>query len=77
MRLSLMLVMGVGSLLIVPVPRGAAAAPVMPAAPQRTLALADGAIQDIYYYHGRYYPYRYQGRYYKHRNYRHGRWHYY
>ena len=37
----------------------------------------DSAVQRVYYYRGRYYPYRYRGAYYSHRYYRGGRWRYY
>lgn len=46
----------------------------------------NGLVSQIYYYHGRYYPYRYRGRYYPYYNhghyynnryYRNGGWHYY
>ena len=37
----------------------------------------DSAVQEVYYYRGRYYPYRYRGGYYAHRYYKGGRWRYY
>jgi hypothetical protein len=55
--------------------RGAVAAPIVPRA--TPMALYGASIEEIYYYHGRYYRYRYNNRYYAHRVYRHGRWHYY
>ncbi|MBV9377097.1 MAG: hypothetical protein JO320_18935 [Alphaproteobacteria bacterium] len=35
------------------------------------------AFEEIYYFHGRNYPYGYNNRYYTHRAYRNGHWHYY
>jgi hypothetical protein len=59
----------------------ASAAPI----PPRVVA-GPSPIQDVYYYHGHYYPYRYQGHYYRyhanghyynHRARHNGRWNYY
>ena len=55
--------------------QGAVAAPIVPLA--TPIALQESSLEQVYYYHGRYYPYRYNNRYYAHRVYRHGRWHYY
>ena len=68
-KLRVALVAGAG-LLIVAVMRGALAAPVAPP------ALAP-ALEQVYYYHNRYYPYHYHNRYYHHRVWRHNRWYYY
>ena len=51
--------------------QGAVAAPIAPPLTP-TIALDGRSIEQVYYYHGRYYPYRYHGRYYAHRAYRHG-----
>ena len=53
--------------------QGAMAAPVLGA----SVAVANPPVTEVYYYHGRYYPYRYHGHYYHHRGYRHGRPYYY
>ena len=41
-----------------------AAAPAATAVPVAIPAGHNPAVTDVYYYHGRYYPYRYHGRYY-------------
>jgi|HubBroStandDraft_6_1064221.scaffolds.fasta_scaffold473898_2 hypothetical protein len=41
------------------------------------IALDGPLFKEVYYYHGRHYPYHYNYRYYAHRVYRHGHWHYY
>jgi hypothetical protein len=41
------------------------------------IALDEPLLEEIYYYHGRYYPYHYNHRYYAHRVHGHGHWHYY
>lgn len=46
-------------------------------APHPPSASAGGPIENIYYYHGRYYRYHYHGRYYARRSYRYGHWRYY
>jgi len=40
-------------------------------------ASQDAAVTEVYYYHGRYYPYYNNHRYYRHRYWRGHRWHYY
>ncbi len=47
------------------------------AAPVPIVPIASSLIENVYYYHGRYYPYHYGRGYYGHRYYRYGRWHYY
>lgn len=59
--------MGVGAT------QGAIAAPILGGA----VALARPPVTEVYYYHGRYYPYYNRGHYYHHRYYRHGRPYYY
>ena len=66
--------MGLAGLVTASVAQGSVAAPIAPAVPM--VALRGGSLEQVYYYHGRYYPYRYNNRYYVHRVYRHGRWHY-
>jgi hypothetical protein len=73
MRRSLLAVAVVTGLLTLPMLHEAAAVPVMIAPP----TAPDGSIKEVYYYHGRYYPYHYRGQYFRHRYYRYGRWHYY
>jgi hypothetical protein len=73
MRLSVLSVVIVAGLLSFSLPPEVVAAPGVPHLP---FASADGSIQNIYYYHGRYYPYHYHGHYYAHRYYRSGRWYY-
>ena len=52
------------------------AAPIVPS--EAPIAFSHNSlIEQVYYYHGRYYPYRYHGGYYAHRAYRHGYWRYY
>jgi hypothetical protein len=68
--------MSLAGLLAVSLAQGTAAAPIAPpAAP--VIAGYGRPLEQVYYYHGRYYPYHYHGRYYAHRVYRYGRWHYY
>jgi hypothetical protein len=65
--LDLRSVLVVTGLLTLPVAYETAASPLTAAVPQISPALAGGSTENIYYYHGRYYPYYY----------RHGRWYYY
>lgn len=53
--------------------QGAMAAPVLGG----SAAVGNPLVTEVYYYHGRYYPYYYRGHYYRHRYYRHGRPYYY
>jgi hypothetical protein len=76
MRKALLISMGLAVLVGVSVMRGAVAAPIAPAVLPMA-ALSGSSPEQVYYYHGRHYPYRYNNRYYAHRVYRHGRWHYY
>ena len=55
--------------------QGTVAAPIV--SPSTPMALSRPSFEQVYYYHGRHYPYRYNNRYYAHRVYRHGHWHYY
>jgi hypothetical protein len=50
-----------------------------PIAPPAVLAVAPHGrpLEQVYYYHGRNYPYHYNNRYYAHQVYRHNHWHYY
>jgi hypothetical protein len=75
MRKDLLTSIGLAGLVTVSVAQGAVAAPIAPTVPM--VAPSGGLLEQVYYYHGRYYPYRYNHRYYAHRVYRHGRWHYY
>jgi hypothetical protein len=68
--------MSLAGLLAVSLAQGIAAAPIAPPAAPVT-AVYERPLEQIYYYHGRYYPYHYHGRYYANRAYRYGRWHYY
>ena len=51
------------------------AAPIAP--PAAVTALQEPPLEQVYYYHGRYYPYHYNSRYYARRVWRHGHWYYY
>ena len=73
MRLSLLLVVAAAGLFGILVPHQAGTAPMEITMPQ----IPSVPIEDVYYYHGRYYPYHYHGRHYAHRYYRYGHWHYY
>ena len=77
MRLGLLSVIALAASLSIVSLRGATAAPVLGAVVGASPLPAPHAIENVYYWHGRHYPYRYRGRYYQHRYYRHGRWHYY
>jgi hypothetical protein len=86
MRLNLLPVLVAAGVLIAREPNEAVAAPVTTAAARITPTVVGGSIENIYYYHGRYYPYyyrggyypyRHSGQYYRNRYYRSGRWHYY
>ena len=59
-RLSLLSVIVVASVLSFPLQHEAAAAP---GAPHPTSLPADGPIENVYYYHGRHYPYYYHRHY--------------
>ncbi len=76
-RLILPSILVVAGLLSVVASQEAAAGPVITAAPLAVPAFTNGLLSEVYYYHGRYYPYHYKGHYYRHRNYRHGRYYYY
>lgn len=76
-RLILPSILVVAGLLSAAAPREAAAAPVTTAVSPALPAFGSGLLSEVYYYHGRYYPYRYRGHYYHHRVYRHGHWRYY
>jgi hypothetical protein len=76
MRKDLLTSMGLTGLVAFSVVQGAGAAPIAPAVLPMA-APSGGSLEQIYYYHGRHYPYHYNHRYYAHRVYRHGRWHYY
>ncbi len=73
-------------LMLACVPHRPAAAASHVAAPMLGAASAEGWLEQVYYYRGRYYPYQYRGSYYPYRYrdqyfhnryYRRGRWHYY
>jgi hypothetical protein len=85
-RVILPSILVVAGLLSVVASREAAAAPVTTAVSQALPAFNSGLLSEVYYYHGRYYPYRYGGHYYpyrygghyyNHRAYRNGHWRYY
>ncbi len=76
MRKDLWIAMGLAGLLAASLVQGSVAAPIVWHATPMT-AVHGGLLNQVYYYHGRHYPYRYNGRYYAHRAYRHGHWHYY
>jgi hypothetical protein len=75
MRKGLLTSMGLVGLFTASLVQGTVAAPIVPSATATTLQ--GPLLEQVYYYHGRYYPYRYNNRYYAHRVYRHGHWHYY
>jgi hypothetical protein len=75
MRNGLLTSIGLIGLVAASFVQGAAAAPIVP--PTIPTAVHGPSLEQVYYYHGRYYPYHYNHRYYVHRVYRHGRWHYY
>jgi hypothetical protein len=58
-------------------PQQALAAPALRPLGTVVASPTDSAVQKVYYYRGRYYPYRYRGRYYAHRYYKGGHWRYY
>jgi hypothetical protein len=58
-------------------PQQALAAPAPRPLATMVASPTDSAVQKVYYYRGRYYPYRYRGRYYAHRYYKGGHWRYY
>jgi len=70
-----MFMMGLTGLLAVSLFQTTVAAPIVRSITPISL---DGPFAwEVYYYHGRHYPYHYNHRYYAHRDYRHGHWHYY
>jgi hypothetical protein len=75
MRKVLLTSMGLAGLLADSLVQGTAAAPVVFDDP--SIAPDSGSLEQVYYYHGRYYRYYYHHRYYVHRAYRLGHWHYY
>jgi hypothetical protein len=75
MRKGLLTSMGLAGLFAASPVQGTVAAPIVPSTTATTLH--GPLLEQVYYYHGRYYPYRYNNRYYAHRVYRHGHWHYY
>jgi hypothetical protein len=86
MRLSIVSALVVAGMLGVCRSHEAAAAPATAVMLPMAAAPSGNAIEDVYYYRGRQYPYRYRGRYYsyryngryyQHRYQRHGRWYYY
>jgi len=86
MRNRLIAVMIFGGLLAVGTAPGASAAPIGRAAAALAVGTPDPAVQQVYwwrgryypyYWGGRYYPYYWGGRYYARRNWRYGRWYYY
>ena len=77
MRKGSLVSLGLAGLAAASVLQGAVAAPIALAEPPM-IASSDGrSFEEIYYYHGSYYPYRYNGRYYPRRVYRYGHWQYY
>jgi hypothetical protein len=76
---SILLVAGLVSplLLSAMIPHQALAAPAPQPLVKVVASPTDGAVEKVYYYRGRYYPYRYRGRYYARRYYRGGHWRYY
>jgi hypothetical protein len=66
-----------GGLLAVGVAPSASAAPVPGATAAVATAPANPAVQPVYYWHGRHYPYYWRGHYYGRRSWRSGRWYYY
>lgn len=76
MRRTVLLAIGFAAVLL-NVPFAAVAGPVITAVLPMAASGQNSAVEKVYYYHGRYYPYRYHGGYYRHRYYRHGYWHYY
>jgi hypothetical protein len=71
-----LLVIGFGAVLL-SIPFAAVAGPVTTGMLPMAVSGQNCAVEEVYYYHGRYYPYRYRGAYYRHRHYRHGGWYYY
>jgi len=69
--------MGLAGLVAASVAQGAVAAPIARAEAPSIVSPNGRSFEEIYYYHGRYYPYRYNNSYYAHRVYRHGHWRYY
>jgi hypothetical protein len=76
MRKELFTTIGLAGLLAALLVEETAAAQIEPPAPP-TIAFHGRSIEQVYYYHGRYYPYHYNNRYYANRVYRHGHWRYY
>jgi hypothetical protein len=77
MRKGFLISVGLAGLASAFVLHGAVAAPFSLVKSPMTVSLSGRSFEEIYYYHGRYYPYRYNSRYYAHRVYRNGHWHYY
>jgi hypothetical protein len=75
MRKGLLTSMGLAGVLAASLAQGTPAAPIVFDDP--AIATHSRSLEQVYYYHGRYYPYYYNHRYYAHRVYRHGHWHYY
>src|SRR5580704_11111388 len=61
MRKGLLTTMGLTGLLAASLVQGAVAAPIVP--PATATALHGPSLEQVYYYHGRHYPYRYNNRY--------------
>jgi hypothetical protein len=77
MRKGLLISLGLAGLTAASVLQGATAAP-LALARASVIASSNGQLfEEIYYYHGRHYPYRYNSRYYAHRVYQNGHWGYY
>jgi hypothetical protein len=75
MRKGLLTSMGVAGLLAASLAQETSAEPIVFDNP--SIAPDSGSLEQVYYYHGRYYRYYYNHRYYVHRVYRHGHWYYY
>ena len=77
MRKGLLMSVGLAGVAAASVLLGAVAAPFAFVESPMILSTNSRSFEEIYYYHGRHYPYRYNSRYYAHRVYRNGHWHYY
>jgi hypothetical protein len=69
MRKGLLFSVGLAALEVAVVLQGAVAAPFAVVEGPMILSTNSRSLEEIYYYHGRYYPYRYNSRYYAHRAY--------
>jgi len=77
MRKALLISAGLAGLAVASALQGAAAAPFALAGSSMIVSPNGQLFEEIYYYHGQYYPYRYNSRYYAHRVYRDGHRRYY